>query len=230
MRFIRYAIWIMYPIVLIALFASLLTTRTYMDISKDRYESHERIEFDHEYVSHKLIDYLNYRHNNLEFGAHEDDEDTLLRHEIVIVNGEERLISEIEHMKDVRAVYTQIRIAGILSLLGVVTLSAYMYKKSPSTLYRTFRDIYILPLLFVLFVGSWFVIDFDYAFTIFHEIFFDANWTFSYNDALIQLLPPTFWMVSGIIILFLLTVAIFVTSFVTRKFFKERLLENEKEV
>ena len=220
---IKYIIWLLYPVFFIALFASLLTTKTYMNISEDRYPSHQDITYDYTYVSGKLIDYLNYRHDDLYFGANASDVEPILRHEVNVINGEEVVVSEIEHMEDVREVYTQIRLAGIISLIIVVGLSILLYKKHPQLLYETYRDIYYFPAFFILFVGGWMIIAFDITFTVFHEIFFDGNWQFRTDDTLILMLPSMFWLVSGIIILLLLSVTIGFTTFLSKKYLKRHL-------
>ncbi len=217
MKRIKWLIWIAYPLFFIALFASLLTTRPYMNLSENRYDSHDMINFDYAYVSGKLMDYLNYRSDDLHFGATPEDDEPLLRHDVREVNGETVLISEIEHMKDVREVYTNVRIAGLIGLLITITLSVIFYKQDKRLFYETYRDLFYLPLFFILFVGGWFLINFNHAFTIFHELFFDGNWQFSRTDALIMLLPWQFWLVSGMIILVLLGVAITVPSIIARQ-------------
>lgn len=214
---LKWLIWIAYPLFFIALFASLLTTKPYMNLSENRYASHEKIEFDYQYVSGKLMDYLNYRSDDLHFGAHAGDEEPLLRHDVRTVNGETILISEIEHMKDVRDVYTNVRIAGIIGLIVTVLLSVMFYKKDKKLFYETYRDLFYLPLFFIMFVGGWFLINFNHAFTIFHELFFEGNWQFSQTDALIMLLPWQFWLVSGLIILSLLGVSISIPPIIARK-------------
>ena len=208
----------MYPVFFVALFASLLTTKPYLNFSEGLYESHDgtgwrpdstEFTFDHAYVSNQLIDYLNYRHDNLEFGAYPDDEEPVMRD------------IEIRHMRDVRDVYTNVRIAGAISLLGVLSISVFFYFKSRHILYETFKDVYILPLFFVMFVGGWFLINFQAAFTIFHQIFFDNDdWILTSGDVLIRILPINFWLVSGTIILLALLIVNVLTVYVTRKFFK----------
>ncbi len=223
MKIIKYLIWLLYPVFFIALFASLLTTKPYMRFSEGLYASHENITFDYDYVTGKLIDYLNYRSDDLHFGANPEDDTPILRHETRIENGEEVLISEIEHMKDVRTVYTQVRIAGLVSLGLVIMFSGFLWKKDRKLLSETYRDIYLFPLFFILFVGGWFIVDFHHAFTIFHEIFFEGNWQFSVNDTLILLLPQMFWFVSGVIILFLLGITIGTTMLLSRYYLSKTI-------
>lgn len=224
-KIIKYIIWLLYPVFFIALFASLLTTKTYMNVSEGKYASHHDITYDYTFVSGKLIDYLNYRHDDLYFGAHPGDDDPILRHEIRNINGEEVIVSEIEHMEDVRDVYTQVRFAGLISFIAVVGLSILLYKKNTRLLYETYRDIYYVPAFFILFVGGWMLIAFNTIFRVFHEIFFDGNWQFRSDDTLILMLPSMFWLISGLIILLLLSLTIGVTTFISRKYLKTHLLD-----
>jgi len=221
MRLLKVLVWIMYPIFLVALFASLLTTRPYMSISEGLYDSHDgtgwrsdgtTYEYDYTYVSNQIIDYLNYRHDDLYFGAFEGESDPVMRD------------IEIRHMVDVRDVYTNVRIAGAISFLGVVIISVFMFFKSKETLYHTYKNIFILPLLFVMVVGSWFVVNFQAAFTIFHEIFFDNDdWILQSGDVLIRILPQNFWLVSGSIILILLLIANIIPVVIAKKLGKPNL-------
>ncbi len=215
MKLLKILTWIMLPIFLVTLFASLLTTRPYINFSEGRYATHdgtgttpegETYTFDHTYVATMLIDYLNYRHDDLHFGAFEDDDEPVMRD------------IEIRHMEDVRDVYTNIRIAGAISLLGVIASSLILYFKNRRIFYETFRDAFYLPVFFILFVGGWFLIDFSAAFTVFHEIFFDNDdWILRSGDVLIRILPQTFWFVSGSIILILLGISMALVSFMARK-------------
>ena len=51
MRLLKILLWISFPVFVVALAASLLTTRPYMQLSEGLYDSHEAIEYDHDYVS-----------------------------------------------------------------------------------------------------------------------------------------------------------------------------------
>ena len=226
MRLLKLLVWIMYPVFFVALFASMLTTKTYMNISEGLYESHDNTgwrrdgtvyEYDYTYVSHKIIDYLNYQHDDLSFGAFETESDPVMRD------------IEIRHMEDVRDVYTNVRLAGVFSFLGVIFLSGFMYFKSKKTLYETYKNLFILPLLFVMVVGSWFAVNFSAAFTIFHEIFFDNDdWILLSGDVLIRILPQNFWLVSGVIILGLLLIANIIPYIITKKLGKPNLHESSR--
>ena len=212
MKIFRILISITIPIFLIMLFASLLTTKSYLMISKGLYDSHDYITYDHEYAAERIMGYLNYRYDDLYFGENEEvTGDACIRRELNI-----RSISdstdglcmmrelEISHMVDVKNLYTTLRLVALGSLIIGVSLSLYLFKNNKKELYKTFKTMHYAPILFVMVVGGYMVIDFDKAFTIFHQLFFtNDDWQLYSNDVLILLLPENFWMVSGSIILLL---------------------------
>ena len=205
-------LFISFPIFVIALAASLLTTRPYMNLSKGLYDSHAEIEYDHDYVSGELMDYLNYRRDDLFFGPDAETEGPVMRD------------IEIRHMEDVKDVYTGVRIAGAIALLVFVLSGLVLYKKNMRLFYTSLRDIYILPSFVILFLGGWFIIDFSMVFTLFHEIFFtNDDWILSSNDVLIQLLPQMFWMVSGALILLILAFFMGLVMWLNQKVIKPKL-------
>jgi len=212
MRLLKLLLFISFPVFVIALAASLLTTKPYMNLSKGLYDSHAEIEYDHDYVSGELMDYLNYKRDDLQFGPDADTQGPVLRD------------IEIRHMKDVRDVYTGVRIAGAFALLVFVLCGLVLYKKDMRLLYTTFRDIYILPTFVILFLGGWFIIDFSMVFTLFHEVFFtNDDWILTSNDVLIQLLPQMFWMVSGALILVILALFMGLVMWLNQRLIKPKL-------
>jgi integral membrane protein (TIGR01906 family) len=191
------------------LFASLLTTKQYLLLSKGHYESHEEIYYDHDFAADRIMGYLNYRYDNLEFGIDEFDGATIMRD------------IEISHMVDVKNLYTALRLVALGSLTIGVSLSVYLYKKDKKELYKTLKALPLAPILFILFVGGYMLIDFNTAFTTFHQIFFSNNdWLLYSDDVLILLLPEMFWMVSGIIILILFSSSLGLIYFLNEKYLK----------
>ncbi len=204
-----------FTMVALMLFASLLTSNPYMRMSKGLYASHDLIEYDHDYVARQLIDYLNYRHDDLEFGANAEDDSVLMRD------------IEIRHMVDVRDVYTLLRGIALVSLLFVVSVSIILFKVNKRAFYDTYRNIFWLPLGFLVFVGTWFLIDFGRIFTWFHLLLFDNDdWILRSDDVLIMLLPSNFWMVSGIIILVGTAMMIGLAIVLNEKFMKPQIRKN----
>ncbi|AIO18302.1 hypothetical protein KQ51_00414 [Candidatus Izimaplasma bacterium HR1] len=209
MKLYRVIICITLPIFIIMLFASLLTTKQYLLLSKGHYESHEEIYYDHDFAADRIMGYLNYRYDNLEFGIDEFDGATIMRD------------IEISHMVDVKNLYTALRLVALGSLTIGVSLSVYLYKKDKKELYKTLKALPLAPILFILFVGGYMLIDFNTAFTTFHQIFFSNNdWLLYSDDVLILLLPEMFWMVSGIIILILFSSSLGLIYFLNEKYLK----------
>jgi len=209
MKIAKVAIWITVPFFLLILFASFLTSKPYLLLSKGLYDSHDNVFFDHDYAVDRIAGYLNYRYDNLEFGIDENDDSVIMRD------------LEISHMVDVKNLYTYLRVAAVTSLIIAVSLSYMMYKVDRKELYKTYKSIYLGPLLFVLFVGGYLIIDFNAAFTAFHQIFFtNDDWLLYSTDVLIILLPQNFWMVSGIIILVLFSGTIGLIYYINDRYLK----------
>lgn len=209
MKLSRVIINITLPIFLIMLFASLLTTTPYLNFSKGKYYNHSKIEFDHDFAVERLIGYLNYRYDDLTFGADEFDPEPLMRD------------TEIRHMVDVKNLYTALRLVALGCLIIAVSLGYLQYRRSKEELYKTIKVLPLGPIFFIMFVGGYLVVDFDTAFTFFHQMFFsNDDWLLYSNDVLILLLPTNFWMVSGIIILALFSLSLGVIYFVNEKVYK----------
>lgn len=200
------------PIVLLMTCVSLLTTNLYLQLSLDKYKSHSSIEFDKEFVSEKIMGYLNYKYPDLYFGANETDKTILLKD------------IEIRHMKDVLDVFTILRIVGFLSLILCVLNGYYLWKRNKNKLYNTLKKVWIAPSILISIIGVACLIDFDALFTLFHQIAFRNNdWILSYNDALIQLLPFDFWLVSTILLISLFLISLFSLALIGK--YKERKLK-----
>jgi integral membrane protein (TIGR01906 family) len=171
-------------------FAQLLTSRTYMNLSQGRYAAHTQITYDHRYVAHQLIDYLNYRHDDLTFGASPDAQEILMRD------------IEIRHMVDVKALYTLLRWVAVGALVFSVGALSFIYRRDRRWFYDILKHSYRLPLVFTAVMAITFALAFDRAFILFHELFFDNDdWLLRGDDVLIQLLPQNFWLVSASLIL-----------------------------
>ena len=211
MKAIRVIISILIPFFLLIFFASILTTKPYLTISKGLYESHEDVYFDHDYAIERIAGYLNYRYDNLEFGIDENDDSVILRD------------IELSHMVDVKDLYTMLRVTALISLIIAVSLSYLVYKKDYNQFYKTFKNMYLAPMMFVIFLGVTFLIDFNAAFNVFHKLFFtNDDWQLYSTDVLIILLPLNFWMVSGTIILTLFSLSLVFIYFMNERLFKKK--------
>ena len=180
--------------------ASLLTTKAYLNISKGHYESHQYIVFDHDYVADRIMGYLNYEYEDIYIGLNADDDVNIIFRD-----------TEIRHMEDVKDLYTMLRIVSLSGAIISAGIIIYMIKKKDfMALATVFKNMWKYPMIFVLFIGAFMIIDFNAIFTIFHKLFFtNDDWLLYYTDVLIQLLPSAFWMVSGLIILALFVVELF---------------------
>lgn len=213
MKVMKIIISITVPFFLIILFASALTTKPYLMLSKGKYYRHSLIDYDHDYAVERIIGYLNYRYDDLLFGSDENDTEVLMRPE------------EIIHMEDVKDVYTGLRIGALGSFVVGVSLSILLFIKNKKEFYKTFKFLYVGPTLFASFVGGYILIDFDTAFTVFHKILFpQGGWILYYDDVLIRLLPTPFWMVSGIILLVLFALSMGLIYLLNEKFMKKHML------
>jgi len=112
-----------------------------------------------------------------------------------------------------------LRIVALTSGLTAALLLTIQARKDRQAMYLTLRSMFVIPLMFTLFIGTWFAIDFSRIFTLFHELFFsNDDWLLRYDDVLIQLLPSGFWLVSGVLILaFLMAVEIAFYRFASRR-------------
>lgn len=211
--FIRIVINITIPIFLVLLFANILTTRPYLMISKGLYDSHDDITYDHDYAADRIMGYLNYRYDDLLFGATPDDDSVIMRD------------TEISHMVDVKNLYTMLRIVGLVSLVVGGGLLYYQWKSDKKELYRTLHTMPYGPIFFVAFVGGYMIVDFNTAFTVFHQIFFtNDDWKLFSDDVLILLLPQNFWLVSGFLILVGFSASLYAIHIVNKKIIKKRYL------
>jgi integral membrane protein (TIGR01906 family) len=190
-------------------FASLLTTTGYLRLSKGLYASHDDIYYDHDYAIERIMGYLNYRYDDLEFGIDENDDSIIMRD------------TELSHMVDVKNLYTMLRLLALGSLIIGVSLSYVQYKKNRKELYKTIKLLPFGPIAFIVVVGGYMVIDFNTAFRIFHELFFtNDDWILYSDDVLILLLPQNFSMVSGLIILILFSLSIGTIYYLNEKYLK----------
>lgn len=206
MKIYKILISITVPIVLIMLFASLLTTKQYLYISEGLYESHEEIEFDHTFVSDRVMGYLNYRYDDLDIPSTPGGTDHVFRQ------------LELDHMVDVKNLYTTLRLVALCSLIIAVSSTLLMYKKDKLEVVKTYKRLFYWPMFFIFVLGGFIIIDFGKAFTVFHQLFFtNDDWILRADDALIQLLPFNFWLTSASIILGLFALSLAIIHFVFKK-------------
>lgn len=113
--------------------------------------------------------------------------------------------AEVSHLRDARTVlYGLLALAGLS--IGVLAVGA-LRSRRVARLWRAMSvGAGVLALAFVV-IGALFLVAFDAAFTLFHEIFFPGgNWSFDFaTEHLVQLYPIPFWqeattVIGGIVI------------------------------
>ena len=132
--------------------------------------------------------------------AYLNDRDASLDRQM-LVKGQLREVftdDEKAHMVDVRRLNLTANYLLIASFLIVAAyLAVYLTKKYPlNELYGTYVRVLKYVLLFLGFLGSWILIDFDSFWTMFHHVFFAGNdlWILDLRkDILIMIVPPEFF-------------------------------------
>lgn len=108
--------------------------------------------------------------------------------------------NEIKHLVDVKMVIYGVFIAGILSFLVGLSISAHFIKQGERQLLlaSVWQSTLILFAIFIAVIFSA-VVAWDSFFEQFHSLFFeDGTWQFYYSDTLIRLFPEQFWFDSAI--------------------------------
>ncbi len=121
----------------------------------------------------------------------------------VTVNGEKTqmfvLDQEIQHMADVRTLYTTIRSyrdTGVLAMLILFLFAAVInFRRAPQTLSQGYLSGAFVCLLGFGFVGTWAASDFSSFWTFFHEaLFWNDLWLFDATESrMINMLPEQFF-------------------------------------
>ncbi len=132
---------------------------------------------------------------------------------------------EIEHMVDVKNLFmigfTIRNISGVISFLSV----AYLWMKYKKSILQSIRAGSILFFALIASIGLFAFLDFNRAFTIFHELLFTNDlWLLNpETDIMIQMLPIDFFMGIGlkiaIIYIIYLILSFVITSVLIRKRF-----------
>lgn len=163
-------------------------------------------------VSRETLDYLKDRREDLVIYAELDGET------VQVFKGR-----EIEHMVDVKDLfmtgYTIRNIAGIIALLSAI----YLWLKSKKSVLQSIRTGSLLFFAIIAVIGFFAALDFNKAFTIFHEVLFTNDlWLLNpETDIMIQMLPLDFFMgiglKIGVMYMIYLVLSVVVTSLLIRK-------------
>ena len=118
------------------------------------------------------------------------------QYRLTLLDGSTRLAfnqREIDHMLDVQNLFIGGRILTGISLLILLLIGAYFLINPRSfklTYFKIMRNSIVLILLTAVLILGFAALDFNTAFTIFHEIFFTNDlWILSSTDMLIIMLP-----------------------------------------
>jgi integral membrane protein (TIGR01906 family) len=118
------------------------------------------------------------------------------QYNLTLIDGSTRLAfnqREIDHMLDVQNLFIGGRILTGVSLLMLLLIGGYFLTKPKAfkrNYFKTMRNTILLILLAAALVLGFAALDFNRAFTIFHQIFFTNDlWILSSTDMLIIMLP-----------------------------------------
>ncbi len=203
--FMKVVLNICVSIILILLSVQIISTKPYMMLHENRHVSHNYIEWDYEYASEQIMRYLNGSEDDLVFPSFEGGDDVLMT---------ERGLS---HMEDVRTLYDNGRIIIACAVVFAAISGLYLWDRKEFWL--TLKRVWIFPAAFVTVVGVMMAIDFNWAFTLFHQILFTNDlWLLSALDPLIIMLPYEFFLITGVsIIVFIIIFHAFVLWIASKK-------------
>jgi len=124
------------------------------------------------------------------------------------------------HFEDVKNIFVKLDYLMYLSLFFSIIGITYLYQKK-DYLFLKYTSILLIGLPILLFIPL--VIDFDSAFTLFHQIAFrNEYWLLSYEtDPIINLLPQHFFMHTAFLILIIITVESLFLNFLYRYHIKK---------
>ncbi len=200
------------PLACFLIVVNLLVTNTYLQFSKDKYESHESISFDYDYVSERIIGYLNYKYDDLNINTSLESEQPAFTE------------TEITHMKDVKNLFSYFRIATLGMIIVVLGNFIFLALQDKKYIFLALKKIWITPVVVIAFFGIMALVSFDKLFTQFHKMFFtNDDWQLGSNDTLIKMLPQNFWLNSMLIILLGGTLLIASLMLFNRYYIKRKL-------
>lgn len=178
-------------IILILLSVQIISTTPYMLVQEGLYESHEDITWDYDYAVTQTMRYLNAFEDDLVFPSFEGGDDVLMTDR------------GLAHMEDVRVLYDNGRIIMAFSIVIAAVSGIYLWDRKE--FWQTLKRIWIFPTVFVGVVTLAMVINFSWAFTMFHLLLFSNDlWILSGTDPLIVMLPETFFFITASIIVILI--------------------------
>lgn len=125
---------------------------------------------------------------------------------------------ELEHMDDVKVVFDQLTVAGLVALaVGLLAGAVLVRREGTPALWGALSNGGLLTFVALIGVALFMLIAWDSFFVAFHQLFFSGDtWLFPYSDTLIRLFPVEFWQGVGLIVGGLVGVSAFVLALVGR--------------
>ena len=125
------------------------------------------------------------------------------------------------HFEEVKEIFINMQLVSIAGIVALIGFTLYIKKKGPqNSILLWMRYTFPVTMIVALAVGLAMAIDWQWAFTTLHEIFFDNDyWIFdAYTDPVIKILPEEFFFHCGILIVILTMAQIAVLRVVYRRF------------
>ena len=125
------------------------------------------------------------------------------------------------HFEEVKEIFIKMQLVSIAGIVALIGFVLYIKKKGPqNSILLWMRYTFPVTMIVALAVGLAMAIDWQWAFTTLHEIFFDNDyWIFNaYTDPVIKILPEEFFFHCGILIVILTMAQIAVLRVVYRRF------------
>ena len=127
------------------------------------------------------------------------------------------------HFEEVKEIFINMQLVSIVGIIALIGFALYIKKKGPqNSILLWMRYTFPVTMIVALAVGLAMAIDWQWAFTTMHEIFFDNDyWIFNaYTDPVIKILPEEFFFHCGILIVILTMAQIAILRVVYRRLTK----------
>ena len=127
------------------------------------------------------------------------------------------------HFEEVKEIFIKMQLVSIAGIVALIGFVLYIKKKGPqNSILLWMKYNFPVTMIVALAVGLAMAIDWQWAFTTMHEIFFDNDyWIFnSYTDPVIKILPDEFFFHCGTLIVILTIVQIAILRVVFRRLTK----------
>ena len=127
------------------------------------------------------------------------------------------------HFEEVKEIFINMQLVSIVGIIALIGFALYIKKKGHQNgMLLWMKYTFPVAMIVALAVGLAMAIDWQWAFTTMHEIFFDNDyWIFNaYTDPVIKILPEEFFFHCGILIVILTMAQIAILRVVYRRLTK----------